>query len=244
VGGNRDESIFRYAPRSGSSSNRSFAQKDCGRKAAHVDELNKSAIILATSGLQTRHKNLDEGQLHRRLADILLGEELAFKIYGRTHHPNPTAMNEIPIEVTLAVIAVLDQLGAPYLIGGSLASAVHGTLRTTFDADLLVDFKIEHIEQFTQALEKNFYVSADAIRDAIIHRTRFNVIHFASAFKVDIFLLRNRPFDARQFENRILHPLGSNPERKAYSASAEDTILAKLDWYRQGKATKHQKGNG
>jgi hypothetical protein len=42
-----------------------------------------------------------------------------------------------PIAVALRVTAVLEQLGIPYLIGGSLASTLYGMVRTTQDADII-----------------------------------------------------------------------------------------------------------
>jgi len=50
----------------------------------------------------------------------------------------------------------------------------------------------------------------------------------------DIFIPKQRPFDRAQLERRTLQVVATDPERTAYIASAEDTILAKLDWYRQG----------
>lgn len=46
-----------------------------------------------------------------------------------------------PIAVTFEVIDALDVLEVPYFIGGSLASAVHGTIRSTLDADLVADLR-------------------------------------------------------------------------------------------------------
>ena len=48
-------------------------------------------------------------------------------------------MQNEPIEVTLRVTAVLEQLGIPYLIGGSLASTLHGMIRTTQDSDIITE---------------------------------------------------------------------------------------------------------
>jgi hypothetical protein len=143
-------------------------------------------------------------------------------------------MNEEANEVTLLVIDVLDQLEIRYLIAGSLASSVHGAPRATLDADLLADVKSEHIENLFKKLNHAFYISEEGMRTALKHRTSFNLIHLNSLFKVDVFLPKNRQFDEKQFQNRSPYVVADNPERTAYIASAEDTILAKLDWYRLG----------
>jgi len=52
-----------------------------------------------------------------------------------------------------------------------------------------------------------------------------------------MFVARPRDFDRAQLARRQLHLLGEEPERWAYVASAEDTVLAKLEWYRLGGET-------
>jgi hypothetical protein len=44
-----------------------------------------------------------------------------------------------PLAGTLKVTDVLESLGVPHAIGGSLASAVHGVMRATMDADVVAD---------------------------------------------------------------------------------------------------------
>ena len=139
-----------------------------------------------------------------------------------------------PIAATLLVIQALDALGAPYLIGGSLASAVHGVARATLDTDLVADLRLEHAQPLAQALEGAFYVDVEAVHDAIRRQGSFNVIHLETMFKVDVFVRRQRPFDQAQFDRRVAQVIATDPERSAYVASAEDTVLAKLEWFRAG----------
>jgi len=139
-----------------------------------------------------------------------------------------------PLAVTLLVIDALERLGVPYLIGGSLASAVHGVARATLDADVVADLRPEHAAPLARALDEAFYVDVEAIRDAVRRRSSFNVIHLETMFKVDVFVSRRRPFDRAQFERRQAQVVATDPEREAYVASAEDTVLTKLEWYRQG----------
>ena len=47
-----------------------------------------------------------------------------------------------PIEVTLAVAAILERLGIEYLVGGSLATSLHGIPRATLDVDMVADLRI------------------------------------------------------------------------------------------------------
>ena len=52
------------------------------RKMHMLAQLNASARILALAGLRSRYPDATESELRRRLANILLGEELARKVYG------------------------------------------------------------------------------------------------------------------------------------------------------------------
>ena len=138
------------------------------------------------------------------------------------------------IAVTLAVVDTLDALGVLYAIGGSFASALHGVMRATMDADLVADLRLEHVEPLAQALDDAFYADAEMMRDAIRRHGSFNLIHLDTVFKVDVFVAKPRPFDRSQLARRQLHLLSEDPERHAYITSAEDIILSKLEWYRMG----------
>ena len=142
-----------------------------------------------------------------------------------------------PIQVTLKVVDAFNRLEIPYLIGGSLASAVHGIVRATMDADLVADIKPEQVPPLVALLEGEFYTDADMIQDAILHSSSFNLIHLETMFKVDVFILKQRAFDINQMERRISQPLGDALDQQAYFSTAEDLILAKLEWFRAGGET-------
>jgi len=139
-----------------------------------------------------------------------------------------------PVAVTLLVTHTLETLGVPYLIGGSLASALHGVVRTTLDTDLVAELRSEHVAPLIQALGTTFYIDVEAAHDAIRRRSSFNLIHLETMFKVDIFVSKQRPFEQAQFTRRTAQIVATAPEQTAYIASAEDTILTKLEWYRLG----------
>jgi hypothetical protein len=139
-----------------------------------------------------------------------------------------------PIAVTMMVADALDALGVPYAIGGSFASAVHGVMRATMDADLVADLRMEHAEPLAQALGDAFYAGVEMIRDAIRRHGSFNLIHLETMFKVDIFVAKPRAFDRSQLARRQLHLLSEDPQCPAYVVSAEDIVLSKLEWYCMG----------
>jgi hypothetical protein len=136
--------------------------------------------------------------------------------------------------ITLLVTQALEEIGIPYAVGGSLASSVHGVMRSTLDVDIVADMRLEHIPLLVSALSKEFYADDEMMRDAIEHRSSFNLIHYETAFKVDIFIRKSRAFDQMQLERRRTSVITTDPEQSIYVTSPEDTILAKLEWYRMG----------
>ena len=138
------------------------------------------------------------------------------------------------IQVTLLVTNLLDELGVPYVIGGSMASIIHGMLRTTMDVDIVADIQPEQVASFMTSLQDAFYVDEQMIRQAIQRRSSFNLIHLSTMFKVDIFIPKGRPFDQQQLNRRIAEPVGPDSDEQIWVLSAEDVILAKLEWFRLG----------
>lgn len=56
------------------------------KKMHMLAQLNASARTLALTGLRAQYPQVTEAELRRKLADLLLGEELARKVYGETGH--------------------------------------------------------------------------------------------------------------------------------------------------------------
>jgi hypothetical protein len=143
-------------------------------------------------------------------------------------------MQNEPLEVTLKVTEVFEKLGVPYLIGGSLASTLYGMVRTTQDADIIAEMRLEHLPLFLSALQEEFYMDEEMIIHAIQNNASFNIIHRESMFKVDVFIPRPRPFLQSQLVRAQPQTFEFESKLSAKFASPEDTILAKLEWYRWG----------
>lgn len=136
-----------------------------------------------------------------------------------------------PIAVTLRVVADLERLGVEYLVGGSIASSVHGKPRTTQDVDIVARVGGRHVDALVAALQTDFYVDADMIRDAIKRRASFNVIHLPTMLKVDIFVFDGEDLSIEEMKRRVAVELRG---KSVWFASAEDIVLQKLDWFRKG----------
>jgi hypothetical protein len=95
------------------------------------------------------------------------------------------------IDVTMIVADALQALGVAYAIGGSFASALHGVMRATMDADLVADLPPGQAEPLARARGDAFYADVEMIRDAKGRRS------------VDARLCRIR---VRSTKNRQLRP--------------------------------------
>ena len=138
------------------------------------------------------------------------------------------------VNAMMLVVDVFERLQIPYFIGGSMASALHGVARSTLDADMVAEIRLKQAGALVKALGDDFYTDEEMIRDAIVHHGSFNLIHLTTMFKVDVFIRKERPFDRVQFQRRVEQLFATNPEQKAFMTTAEDIILAKLEWYRLG----------
>jgi hypothetical protein len=135
----------------------------------------------------------------------------------------------------ISVVDAFEQLGVNYYIGGSVASSAYGLPRTTIDADIIADLRLEHVRPLVQQLQDAYYIDADMIREAIKHRSEFNVIHFETMLKLDVFIQKTRPFD-REVRRRVQQEkLDETVSDRLFNLeSPEDVILSKLEWYKMG----------
>jgi hypothetical protein len=122
----------------------------------------------------------------------------------------------------------------------------------------------EHVRPFVEALQTDFFIDEQMIAGSIRHNSSFtascinirtgfaqeqtvnidsgsviyavlcNIIHRASAFKVDVFIPPPSLFLQSQLARARRQTFAFEPEASAKFASPEDTVLSKLEWYRLG----------
>jgi hypothetical protein len=143
-----------------------------------------------------------------------------------------------------ALIEALRRSAIPYLIGGSMASGIHGIYRTSLHVDLVADIHPGQIARFIQELGMEFYADAGMMRDSLESGRSFNLIHFASSYKFDIFPLSSDPFQQSQFSRRETKDIVLGAVTLGVPiATAEDTMLMKLVWYRAGGEVSERQWN-
>ena len=143
-----------------------------------------------------------------------------------------------PVAVASRVADALTRIGVAYVIGGSFASSVYGEPRSTNDIDMVADLRQSDVDIFLDAVGTEYYLSREAVVDAVREGGAFNVIHMPSAVKVDIFVAGEDAFDRERLQRRTPVSFSSDPDSVTlFVDTAEDTILRKLEWYRRGGET-------
>lgn len=120
------------------------------------------------------------------------------------------------------------------MLTGSFASAHHGTPRATQDIDIVIAPTPDQLRALVQLLpESEYYVDLDEALQAHGQQTQFNMVDLATGWKVDFIIQKSRAFSRTEFERRQpieLHRL------RLFVATAEDVIVAKLEWAKLGQS--------
>ncbi len=139
------------------------------------------------------------------------------------------------IEAMVPVVREFERLGVQYYVGGSVASTVHGHVRTTQDVDLVADLTESHVGPLVEALRHDYYISGPAVSEAVVRRSCFNTIYLPISFKVDVFVVKNREYDRVALQRAQEKAFDDDdPALRFRVAAVEDIALAKLEWFRIG----------
>jgi hypothetical protein len=127
-----------------------------------------------------------------------------------------------------------------YIVTGSVAGIVYGEPRLTHDVDIIIYLKEQNIiKLISQFPENDFYMPPfEVIKSELIRNNRghFNIIHHATGFKADIYLIGNDSLHLLAFKNKKEFKTGGEI---VYFAPPEYVILRKLEFYEEGKSEKH-----
>jgi hypothetical protein len=177
----------------------------------------------------------------RQWVGVLYGPEWAERVRANVGRETKMIHPDI-LEAIAPVVAAFNHLGIPYHVGGSVASSVHGLGRSTMDADLIADLQLAHVAPLVALLEPDYYIDAEAVREAIRRRASFNALYQGNMIKVDIFVGSDQPLDRAERGRTQTHTFPFGDDSLALNlASPEDTVLRKLLWYRMtGETSERQ----
>ncbi|MDP2600729.1 MAG: hypothetical protein Q8P84_08380 [Deltaproteobacteria bacterium] len=124
----------------------------------------------------------------------------------------------------------LETVAIAYMLTGSMAVNVYGQARATNDIDMVIQIGLENVKKLLKLFEKDFYISEEALQEAVRHESMFNVIDNETIFKVDFIVAKNDPFSKQQFARRQKIKIA---DKTIYVISPEDLILSKLEWSKE-----------
>lgn len=133
------------------------------------------------------------------------------------------------LEFLKQVASRLDGAGIPYMITGSTAMAMYGVPRMTRDIDVVVEYGREDTTRIAALFEADCYVDREAVRDAAVRRSLFNIIHKQWITKADFIVRKDEEYRRVEFARRRRMDIGGS---SASVVAPEDLILSKLHWAR------------
>lgn len=148
------------------------------------------------------------------------------------------------LEIVIDVARRLEAAGIPYAIGGSLASSAWGQMRQTNDADIVVLLPNSDPSGLETAFPEPYYLSKSELASALTSSDEFRpvqLLHIDEAFKIDLFLLRDGPYEVSELARARRVTLSDEATILFYAP--ENIVLAKLRWYVAGNQVSDRQWN-
>ncbi len=144
-------------------------------------------------------------------------------------------MQDILRNALTDVTGVLDDLGIPYAITGSVASGVHGEPITSQDVDILVRATPSQAKAIADNLSSDFYRDCETLEQEAQRHGMANLLDIRSGLKVDLSFVPGPGYLARAMERSVRVRIGS--EGPAFRiVTPEDIILMKLLWRKESRS--------
>ena len=96
------------------------------------------------------------------------------------------------------IIHLLEEVGIPYMVTGSLASTHYSMPRTTQDIDVVIAGHSRKPQILVENLPSaEFYAALNDAIEAFHHESMFNVVDMRTGWKVDFIMLKSSPYKSR-----------------------------------------------
>lgn len=138
------------------------------------------------------------------------------------------------IDVLRDVSARLEKAGLDFMLTGSVAMNFYAEPRMTRDIDIVVRLTAESAPLVEKAFSGDYYLSPEAIREAISHDSMFNLIHEESITKVDFIIRKESPYRVAEFERRRRLEV---EDFWTWIVSKEDLIISKMEWAKESHSS-------
>ncbi len=137
------------------------------------------------------------------------------------------------LDILKSVAARLEAAGIPYMVTGSMATNFYATPRMTRDIDLVVELGEADVERVVSLFQDDYYIDREMVRQAVSHRSMFNMIHSTVVVKVDCVVRKDSEYRREEFSRRRTVTIDGQP---VSLVAPEDLILSKLDWAKESRS--------
>lgn len=138
------------------------------------------------------------------------------------------------LDVVRDVSNRLDSAGLEFMLTGSMAMNFYAQPRMTRDIDLVIALTPTNAPKVQAIFAPDYYVSPEAVRDAVAHESMFNLIHEDSITKVDFIVRKRSPYRLAEFGRRKRIEI---EDFTTWIVSKEDLIISKLDWAKDTRSS-------
>jgi hypothetical protein len=216
-----------------------FRRATVARRASLARSLSTTALQLSRRAIRNANPTAGDTEIAVHYVTVGYGSTLADKLARYLQTPTKAVLVDPStpdlLRALAPVVDAFEQIGIHYHVGGSLASSAFGAARATADINLVADLGVEQVDALGSRLESAYYVAREGVREAVALQRSFNLIHLATMIKVDVFVPGSSGFDQQELvrAREQMLDLGENA-RSFFVKSAEDIVLRKLSWYRDG----------
>ena len=121
----------------------------------------------------------------------------------------------------------LEKAEVPYMVTGSVALSYYAQPRMTRDVDIVVELAPRDAKEVADLFSPEYYVSEEAVAQAMRDHGVFNIYHEEKLIKVDLIVRKPAEYRRHEFARRRRVRLGG---LEAWVVSKEDLLLSKLVW--------------
>ncbi len=143
------------------------------------------------------------------------------------------------LEVFKEVIEILQDQNIEYMVVGSIASMIYGEPRLTRDMDIVVELQPSTVLSLSTFFPGNFYYLPphEILSQEVVNRGQFNILHLETMLKVDVMIRKESKHAKEEFSRKVKKAF--LPDFEVFVATAEDIIIKKLHYFREGQSQKH-----
>lgn len=137
------------------------------------------------------------------------------------------------LKILKDIVKKLSENNIEYMVSGSVAMNFYSVPRMTRDIDIIISLDLDFVDKIFEIFKNDYYIDKDDIRDAVKHKSIFNIIHLKDIFKIDFIIRKKNEYRILEFNNKKQVKLD---DMNIYIVSIEDLIISKIFWAKDSES--------